>query len=1278
MKSIILTFSIIVVSLFSFANLSATNIGGTVASDITLDIAGSPYTLTSDYIIPDSYTLTIEAGVEIQLNHYSHDIFINGSLIAEGSPTEHITFHSLAGNGGGTLVFNASTNTHSLLYCDFESLGTFNLSGYDTGLRLNDTALDMDHCTFTNCGGTGGLNHIYAYASSLSDFGPNNSLSRVLILAGAVDKNCSWPMLNLNGFEYRVQGDLTVPSGITLTIAAGVDVNFNSYTRDLLVDGSLVAQGTELLPISLYSSATNGGGTVVLRSGSTGLLEYCEFSDLGTYSLSTYDTGLYNQTSDLQMDHCSFDNCGTGGTRHIKANVSSVSDIGPNNSLDKLYFLSDSIMITCTWPNIDSEGFNYEVPLDITLLTGNQLTIEPGVQIDFKHYTADLLIEGELVAIGTESNPIKLYSSLGNGGGTLLMRAESSGILEYCEFNNLGRYSLSAYDTGLYNQTPDLQMDYCTFDNCGTGGTRHIKADASSISDIGHNNSLEKLYFLSDSIKTTCTWPNIDSEGFNYEIPSDLVLVTGQQLTIEPGIHVAFNSYTADLIIDGNLVALGTELSPIRLYSSAGNGGGSLVLSDNSTAFLLYLEFEALGKYSLSTFDTGLYIYEASVTADYLTFENCGASGKRHITALQDVLSDFGTNNTIEDVLIKESLVDQDATWPRMDAEGFRYILSNTLTLDSDASLTIAPGTEILLQGYAVNLLINGSLLAVGTSVDSIRFHSTSSNGGGSLVFEDSSTSNELKYCSISRLGTYSLSSFDAGIRVENGDLSVEKSTIRESRRGIHVISGQPTIVNNIIKNNNLYGLLNQSDNDIVTACDNYWGDPSGPYNPTSNPTGLGDRVSDNVLAIDCDADPLEIVCPSDTTLFIGDNPLPDFMGEVNICLRDCGLSSTLYADDIEFTQCTEDMTRTWSVTDTCGYMKTCQQTISWVDSISPTIICPADDLLTCNQILPIIDFDEVLSMDNCTMGITETFEGDIETVIGCLHEFERTFKVTDAAGNSSSCTTNYSVIMDITGPQIQNVPTDITVECDAIPEAAIPNAIDGCGTAGVTFSETTTGTCPGTITRTWTATDECGNSTVEVQVITVILPPCPEDINGDGTVDILDFIQFNSAFGMDCTGCPEDITADGTVDISDFIQFNSAFGSDCADLLTNDDVFTMQQNNYSLSQEVSRSGMLNLNQDLEKLLHESNAPTGLSLYPVPSNGESIGIQLNGFGPTTDHSVKYAIHDMTGKLIRQGSSELNKDQAKGRIQLEQELEAGIYLLKAEVAGVFLSEQLIVE
>jgi hypothetical protein len=42
-------------------------------------------------------------------------------------------------------------------------------------------------------------------------------------------------------------------------------------------------------------------------------------------------------------------------------------------------------------------------------------------------------------------------------------------------------------------------------------------------------------------------------------------------------------------------------------------------------------------------------------------------------------------------------------------------------------------------------------------------------------------------------------------------------------------------------------GYWNADDAVVISAENNWWGDASGPYHPTLNPSGLGDEVSDDV-----------------------------------------------------------------------------------------------------------------------------------------------------------------------------------------------------------------------------------------------------------------------------------------------------------------------------------------------------------------------------------------------------------------------------------------------
>ncbi len=89
--------------------------------------------------------------------------------------------------------------------------------------------------------------------------------------------------------------------------------------------------------------------------------------------------------------------------------------------------------------------------------------------------------------------------------------------------------------------------------------------------------------------------------------------------------------------------------------------------------------------------------------------------------------------------------------------------------------------------------------------------------------------------------------------------------------------------------------------------------------------------------------------------------------------------------------------------------------------------------------------------------------------------------------------------------PVLVGVPSDIAADCDDVPVVASGvSATDNCDNdVDVTFKETKAdGSCPGTyvLTRTWTATDDCGNIGSASQIVTVsdTTPPsieCPADI---------------------------------------------------------------------------------------------------------------------------------------------------------------------------------------
>ena len=53
---------------------------------------------------------------------------------------------------------------------------------------------------------------------------------------------------------------------------------------------------------------------------------------------------------------------------------------------------------------------------------------------------------------------------------------------------------------------------------------------------------------------------------------------------------------------------------------------------------------------------------------------------------------------------------------------------------------------------------------------------------------------------------------------------------------------------------------------------------------------------------------------------------------------------------------------------------------------------------------------------------------------------------------------------------------------------------------------------------------------------------PCPEDLNHDGVVNVLDLLQLLAAWGP-CPACPEDLNGDGVVNVLDLLIVLAAWG---------------------------------------------------------------------------------------------------------------------------------------
>ncbi len=263
-----------------------TNVCGALTSNTNWTLTASPYVVTCDVVVNAGVTLTIDPGVVVKFQSYYDDLWVYGTLSADGTPQARITFTSVNDHsvGGATGTGNPAPNDWSSLRFVDGSSGSLldnavvRYGGGDwyESVYIQTRSISFTNNTITRSGENGlRLDNVLPAAltgnsfisntgvalwAPLSNNGDSITLSgnsasgnqfNGFVTLGSISGNVTWDGDDV--FPFIVWDDVVVNANANLTLTPGTIVKFRNYYGDLWVYGTLMADTSANAPIYFTS-----------------------------------------------------------------------------------------------------------------------------------------------------------------------------------------------------------------------------------------------------------------------------------------------------------------------------------------------------------------------------------------------------------------------------------------------------------------------------------------------------------------------------------------------------------------------------------------------------------------------------------------------------------------------------------------------------------------------------------------------------------------------------------------------------------------------------------------------------------------------------------------------------------------------------------------------------------------------------------------------------------------------------------------------------------------
>lgn len=221
----------------------------------------------------------------------------------------------------------------------------------------------------------------------------------------------------------------------------------------------------------------------------------------------------------------------------------------------------------------------------------------------------------------------------------------------------------------------------------------------------------------------------------------------------------------------------------------------------------------------------------------------------------------------------------------------------------------------------------------------------------------------------------------------------------------------------------------------------------------------------------------------------------------------DCGLATPAVTFIDEVTNgntCPEIITRRFLVTDAAGNTTTVQESVIVYDMTKPVLSGQGENVdLACTA-----QFTPPTAKDNCDGSpVIRYTDNETKNSAGKVASVTRTWTATDACGNVSE-PVSQTIILDVDAPVLATKGDNMTIACSAVPSFTEPTFTDNSGKAtivtiaGNDVVETIDTYGSKATTRSWVATDRCGNVSGQVSqtIINNCVPVDPGWLPGTGT----------------------------------------------------------------------------------------------------------------------------------------------------------------------------------